>query len=192
MSRLSLSDIVKLLLEGATYDLLKSGTNAFFIRPFLEAYKRFKSRRENDRVGIDRIRFVFQDSAITIERLPQTDLLAELDSILRAVAENCESIIQGSSDKLFEIYIAVFEDTTDESVSMCRYRTLLTTDETINVNQITRADYFKFWGLQYYSDCSPSRVYDVERRSIIEDSFCTESMYWNAKMYSTKKESPAS
>jgi|SRR5579864_1394210 len=52
VSRLSLSEIVRILLEGATYDFLKSGTNAFFIRPFLEAYKRFKSRRKNDRVGI--------------------------------------------------------------------------------------------------------------------------------------------
>jgi hypothetical protein len=189
VSRLSLSEIVRILLEGATYDLLKSGTNAFFIRPFLEAYKRFKSRQKNDRVGIDRIRFVFQDSAITIERLPHTDLLAELESILRAVAENCESMIQGSSDQLFEIYIALFEDTTDERVSFCKYRTLLTTDETIDVSHISRVDYFKLWGLEYYSDGSPSRVYDVDRRSIIEESFCTESMYWSATMYSTKKES---
>lgn len=191
VSRLSLKEIVTILLEGATYDLLKSGTDAFFIRPFLQAYKRFKSRRENDRVGIDRIRFVFQDSAITIERLPHTDLLAELESILRAVAENCESMIQGSSDRLFEIYIAVFEDTTEERVSFCKYRTLLTTDETIDVSRVSRADYFKLWGLEYYSDGSRSSVYDVQRRSIIEESFCTKSMYWNAKMSSTKKESPS-
>lgn len=189
VSRLSLSEIVRILLEGATYDLLKSGTDAFFIRPFLEAYKRFRSRRKNDGVGIDRIRFVFQDSAITIERLPHTDLLAELESILRAVAENWESIIEGSSDRLFEIYIAIFEDTTDERVSFCKYRTLLTTDEIIDVTHISRADYFKLWGLQYYSEGSPSRVYDVQRRSIIAQSFCTESMYWSAKMYSTKTES---
>src|SRR5579872_1163367 len=56
---------------------------------------------------------------------------------------------------------------------------------------ISRADYFKLWGLEYYSDGSPSRVYDVERRSIIKESFCTESTYWNAKMYSTKKKSPS-
>ncbi len=191
VSRLSLSEIVKILLEGVTYDLLKSGTNAFFIRPFLEAYKRFKSRQKNERIGIDRIRFVFQDSAITIETLPHTDLLAELESILRAVAENFESMIQGSRDQLFEIYIAVFEDTTEERVSFCKYRPLLTTDETIDVSHISRADYFKLWGLEYYSDGSPSRVYDVERRSIIEESFCKESMYWNAKMYSTEKESPS-
>jgi hypothetical protein len=189
VSRLSLSEIVRILLEGATYDLLKSGTDAFFIRPFLEAYKRFRSRRKNERVGIDRIRFVLQDSAITIERLPHTDLLAELESILRAVAENWVSIIEGSSDRIFDIYIAIFEDTTDERVSFCKYRTLLTTDETIDVSHISRADYFKLWGLQYYSDVSPSRVYDVQRRSIIAQSFCTESMYWSAKMYSTKKES---
>jgi hypothetical protein len=68
---------------------------------------------------------------------------------------------------------------------------LLSTDETLDVSHVSRADYFRLWGLQYYSDGSPSRVYDVERRSIVEQSFCTESMYWSAKMYSTKKESPS-
>lgn len=96
-------------------------------------------------------------------------------------------MIRGSSDRLFEIYIAVFEDTTDERVSFCKYRALLTTDETLDVSHISRADYFKLWGLEYYSEGSPSRVYDVEHRSIIQESFCRESMYWSAKMYSTQK-----
>jgi len=181
LSRLSLGEIVRILLEGATYDLLKSGTDSFFIRPFLEAYNRFKSRQKQEgRVGIDRIRLVFQDSAITMERLPHTDLLAELGGIFRAVAENFEYITHGSGSQLFELYIPIFEDTSDQRV--CKYRTLLSVDETLDVSRISRVDYFKFWGLQYYSDGSPSRVYDVEHRGVIEESFCTESEYWTSKM----------
>jgi hypothetical protein len=188
LSRLSLGEIVRILLEGAAYDLLKSGTDAFFIRPFLEAYKKFRARKKNDRVGIDRIRFVFQDSAITMERLPNTDLLAELEGILRAVAANFEYITQGSSGQLFELYIPVFQDLSTERV--CKYRALLSTDETLDVNRISGADYFRFWGLQYYSEGSPSRVYDVEHGGVLEESFCTASEYWNWKMYS-RKSSPS-
>jgi hypothetical protein len=162
-----------------------TGTNAFFIRPFVEAYKRFKARQKADKVNIDRIRFVFQDSAITIERLPRTDLLAELESILKAVAENFEFIVNGSSDQLFELYIPIFEYTSDERISYCKYRTLLTTDETLDVSAISRPDYFKFWGLDYYSEVSRRRVYDVERRNSLEESYCTESEYWSARMYSS-------
>jgi len=114
-------------LEGAAFDVVKSGTKTFFIRPFLEAYHRFRNRqKEEKRVGIDRFRLVFQDGAITIENLPNTDLLVELGNIFRALAENLESMTQGVKGQLFEVFIPVFEDTSDERV--CKFRTLLRTD----------------------------------------------------------------
>ena len=189
LSQLTLSEIAKVILEGAAFDLIKSGTKAFFIRPFLEAYKRFKNRQTDERVDIDRIRFVFQDAAVTIERLPHSDLLSELESIFRALAENFEPITLGSKGQLFEIFIPVFEDVSDERV--CKFRTLLSVDETMDVRRILKADYFKFWGLQYYSEGSPSCVYDVELKTVIDERFCTESQYWTAKMY-TRKSSQSS
>jgi hypothetical protein len=188
LSRLTLAEVARILLEGATYDLIKSGTDAFFIRPFLDAYKRFKSRQKKERearLGIDEISFVFQDATITIQSLPNTDLLAELESIFRAFARNYESIIRGSKGQLLEIYIPVFEDTSDERVS--KFRTLLNTDETLDVSRIRKAEYFKLWGLEYYSEGSLSCVYDVERKIVIEERFYTESQYWSAKMYSRKR-----
>ena len=171
-------------MEGAAFDLIKSGTKAFFIRPFLEAYKRFKNRQTDERVDIDRIRFVFQDAAVTIERLPHSDLLSELESIFRALAENFEPITLGSKGQIFEIFIPVFEDASHERI--CKFRTLLSVDETMDVRRISRAHYFKFWGLQYYSEGSPSCVYDVEFKTVIDERFCTESQYWTAKMYARK------
>ena len=88
LSQLTLQEVARVLLEGVAFDLIKSGTKTFFIRPFLDAYQRFKSsQKEEKKVGINRFRFVFQDAAITIENLPHTDLLAELGNILQAVAK---------------------------------------------------------------------------------------------------------
>jgi hypothetical protein len=179
LSQLTLSEIAKVILEGAAFDLIKSGTKAFFIKPFLEAYKRFESRQNDERLGIDRIRFVFQDAAVTVERLPNSDLLSELKNIFRALAENFGPITLGSKGQLFEIFVPVFVDLSDQRV--CKFRTLLSVDESLDVRRISSVDYLKFWGLQYYSEGSPSCVYDVERKSVIEERFCTETQYW-AKM----------
>jgi len=127
------------------FDLIKSGTKTFFIRPFLGAYQRFKSRQKGEKcVSIDRFRLVFRDAAITIENLAHTDLLAELENIFQAVAENLELMTQGTKGQLFEIFIPVLEDTSEEPA--CKFRTLLSTDETLDVSRISRADYLKFLG----------------------------------------------
>jgi len=176
LSQLSLSEVAKIILEGAAFDLIKSGTKAFFIRPFLEAFKRFTSRQNDEKLGIDRIRFVFQDAALTIEVLPNAEILSELGNIFRALAENLEAITLDSKGQLFEIVVPVFVDFSDQRV--CKFRTLLSVDETLDVRRISGADYLKFWGLEYYSERSPSCVYDVERKCVIEERFCTESQYW--------------
>src|SRR6267142_2699794 len=179
LSQLTFGEIAKIILEGATFDLIKSGTKSFLIQPFLEAYKKFKARQTEEKLDIDRIRFVFQDSAVTVEMLPNTDLLSNLENICRALAENVESIYEGSKGQLFEIFVPVFVDFSDQRV--CKFRTLLSVDESIDVRTISSTDYFKFWGLEYYSEGSPSCVYDVEHKTVIDERFYTESQYWAAK-----------
>ena len=179
LSQLTLSEIAKIILEGAAFDLFKSGTKAFFVKPFLEAFKRFRSRQANEKLGIERLRFVFQDTAITIEILPNSDIVLELQNIFRAVAENIESITLGSKGILYEIFVPVFVDLSDQRV--CKFRMLLSVDETLDIRQISSADYLKFWGLTYYSEGSPYCVYDVERKRVIEEHFCTEPQYWANK-----------
>jgi hypothetical protein len=172
LSHLSLKEVVTVLLEGVAYDLIKSGTNAFFIRPFLDAYKRFKARERNQELDIERMRFVFEDAAINIERLPNTDLLAELEHIFAAFAQNFEALTHGSKGRLFEVYVPIFEDKDEKPFT--KFRTLRSVDETIDLKRISREDYFKFWGLQYYSEGSPACVYDVQRKLVIEEGFYTE------------------
>src|SRR5713226_5698416 len=42
ISTLSLSHVVQLLLDGIAFDLIKHGTEAFVLRPFLAAYKKLQ------------------------------------------------------------------------------------------------------------------------------------------------------
>lgn len=142
LSQLTLQEVARVLLEGVAFDLIASGTKTFFIRPFLDAYQRLKSsQKEEKRVGIGRFRLVFQDAAITIENLPQTDLLAELGNILQAVAENLEPMTQGTKGQLCEIFIPVFEDTCDERV--CKFRTPLSTDESLDHTRLAQTQIFR-------------------------------------------------
>jgi hypothetical protein len=175
VSRLTLADAIKILLEGAAYDVFKSGADAFCIRPFVKAYKQFKEHNANRRVGIDRLRFVFQDISISVEEIPNTDVLEELDRILLAVGRNLETLLANQA-KLFEIHIPVFEDA--KSGFSCKFRTLISEDETIDIKSISAKHYLEFWGLEYYPEFSKSEVFDVQNEIVFHETFCTEKEYW--------------
>ena len=96
LSHLTLKEIVTFLLEGMAYDVIKSATTDFLIRPFIDAYRKLKGREGNRRVDIDQLQFVFEDTSILINRLPNTDLLADLSKILLAVTRNFENILKNS------------------------------------------------------------------------------------------------
>lgn len=174
LSHLTLREIATFLLEGVAYDLIKTAGKEFIIRPFLDAYRRLRERSGNRRVDIDQIRFTLQDTSILINRLPRTDLLADLGNILLSVAQNLEDIALASEDRIFEIRIPVVEDNTEDRV--CRFRDLTWIDEPMDITQISSADYFKYWGLEY--DIHPRKVYDVKARALIGERYYTDMEYW--------------
>lgn len=73
---------------------------------------------------------------IAIENLPHTDLLADTGNIFQAVAEDLEPMTQETKGQLFEIFIPVFADTSDERVR--KFRTLFSTDEILDVSRISK------------------------------------------------------
>jgi hypothetical protein len=186
VSHLTLADAAKILLEGAAYDIAKSGADAFCIRPFVKAYKKFKERNAGRRLGIDRLRFVFQDFVICVEEIPNTDLTENIDDVVLAVARNLGTIVKNSQQELFEIHIPVFED--PKSEFPCKFRELLSVDETMDVKSISISDYFGFWGLEY--EIAQSEVYDVARRTVLHQHFCTERQYWAEWDLARKRRKP--
>ena len=90
VSTLTLSHVVQLLLDGVAFDLIKSGTKAFVLRPFLSAYKKLRDRNKSDYGDIDELRLIFQDSLVTIYWVAPDSIASSLDS-----ADAGEQLLQG-------------------------------------------------------------------------------------------------
>jgi hypothetical protein len=175
VSTLALSHMVRLLLDGVAFDLIKEGTKAFVLRPFLSAYRKLRERNANKprRGDIDELRLIFQDSVVVVDYLGDDSIASSLEKILQALAKNYQHLVLGSGEPPFEIYIPIFEDPTADPPS--RFRELLHYDETIP--SVSMSDYFVYWGL-WYDFSHKHRVYDVQRELLIDEGFLTKKQYW--------------
>ncbi len=176
VSKLTLVDVAKFLMEGIAFDLIKSGTKAFILRPFIAAYKKLRGRNQGKQtIDIAELRFIFQDSFLVIYKVSEDSIFLSLENILKTFGEHSPALTLKSGERPFEIHIPVFEDPAKDC--LCKFRVLLDVDETIE--DITPSDYFKFWGVSYnYArwtsdkkcegniiDSYQSQVYDVQKKS---------------------------
>lgn len=170
IANISLSDVVKFLAGGIAYDLIKSGSKAFVLRPFCDAYKKLKDR--NPRLDITEFRVMFQDSILVIYKITDDSIFSQLESILGAIAKHYENLVLASGETPLEIHVPVLEDLAQDR--LCRFRVLLDVDETIA--NVTTDDYFKLWGISY--DFSRNfRIYDLTRELLIDEEFYTQQRY---------------
>jgi hypothetical protein len=175
VSHISLADVARFLSQGIAFDLLKSGTKAFVLRPFLCAYRKLRDRNKDKNVDIEELTITFQDSSLIIHKILGDGIFSSLENILLSIAANYDSMRVSSGEPPFEVHVPVFEDATEDRI--CRFRVMLDVDETIP--KITRSDYLKLWGL-WYDYSRTYRVYDVERRALIDAEFYTLDRYWSA------------
>jgi hypothetical protein len=173
VSTLALSHVVRLLLDGIAFDLIKEGTKTFVLRPFLAAYRKLKERNKGDYGDIDELRLIFQDSVVIVDYLGDDSIASSLEKILHTLAKNYQHLVLSSGEPPFEIYIPIFEDPTVDRPS--RFRVLLHYDETIP--SVGVSDYFVYWGL-WYDFSHKHRVYDVQRGLLIDEGFLTREQYW--------------
>lgn len=177
VSTFALAHFLRLLLDGAAYDLLKEGTKSFVLRPFLDAYGKLKERnKQRGKPDIDELQLVFQESVVTIDSLGPDSIVTSLERILRALASSYEHLLLASGENPIDIHVPVFEDPATDRPS--RFRVLLDVDE--NIPSVSAADYFRFWGL-WYDFSSKQRVYDVPRKLIIDEGFLGRKEYWRIK-----------
>lgn len=174
LSQLSLSHVVQLLLDGIAYDLIKQGSDAFVLRPFLNAYKKLQERnKKRYLIDVSELRIEFQDTIIIINNISPDGILPHLQKIFSVLAEQYSDLVV-NDETPFAIYIPVFEDPDPERA--CRFRIIGDIDETIRSHG--PEDYVRFWGLEY-DYAGKIRVYDVVNRQIIDDPFHTLEQYWN-------------
>jgi hypothetical protein len=165
ISNLTFAEVAKFLLGGVAFDVIKSGTKALILRPFLNAYQRLKERNPSFRLDIDEFRVVFQDTVIVIYKITDDGVFTNLEKILKSIAQHSNQLTLATGERPFEIHVPVFEDPARDRPR--RFRVKLDVDETIS--SFSGSDYFRLWGIRY--DYSGDRVFDVEKRLLIDNEF---------------------
>jgi hypothetical protein len=170
-----LSHFVQLILDGVAFDLVKHGTKAFVLRPFIAAYTKLLERNDNHHIDMTELRIEFQDSSIIIHSIFITNFIDHLNDILITLAENYKSLSINCHEYPDRIHIPVFED--QDKDRPYRFRVIGYFDETISAKG--PQDFFGFWGLEY-DKANTVRVYDVKRQLLIDDNFGTLEQYYRA------------
>lgn len=171
LSTFSLSHLVQLLFDGVAFDLIKHGTEAFVLRPFIESYKRLRERNKEREIDIGDLRIEFQDSVLILHEISST-LLSQLDRIFSTLAHSYRHLLTENDDSPFEIHIPVFEDLGDDRSS--RFRIKGDIDETIRSSG--PEDYFRYWGLTY--DLFGRKVFDVKKQLLMNEHWNTLNEHW--------------
>ncbi len=173
ISNITLADIAALIGSGVAYDLLKSGSKAFVLRPFLNAYKQLRDRNPSFRIDIEELRLEFQDSIVAIDSTYSNAIPSQVGDLLTILAKSYSKLVLPSGEAPFEIRIPVLEDTSEDRIS--RFRATLEVDEMIA--RRSKEDYFGYWGL-WYDYSRQFRVLDVQRQLLIDEGFLSRDRYW--------------
>jgi hypothetical protein len=172
IANVSLQDVMRLIADGIAFDLLKLGAKSFVLRPFLAAYKKLKAMNTVREVDIHEIKFLFNDAEVVISKICDDSIYKNLGQIFQVLAENFEHLRGRNGECPYSIQIPVFED---PEKRLCRFRVLLDVDETIS--NVTSANYFDYWGVEYDFDRT-LRVFDVKRKLLIDSDYLTLDRYW--------------
>ena len=109
-STFSLSHLARLILDGVAFDLVKSGAEAFVLRPFIAAYKRLQERNKDSFVDIGELRTQFRDSLLVLHEISGNTLVSQLENILGTLARSYDEFLLGKGEAPYTIEIPVFED----------------------------------------------------------------------------------
>src|SRR5882672_3892231 len=104
VSRITLVDVVKFLLSGVAYDVIKSGAEAFVLRPFLSAYKNLRDQNQDHGIDIEQLRIIFQDTILTIDQVSKDSIFTNIEPILKAVATHSDNLTLRSVGRPYELY----------------------------------------------------------------------------------------
>ena len=171
-STFSLSHLAQLIIDGVAFDLIKSGAEAFVLRPFIDAYKRLRDHNKDTSVDIGELKVQFRDSLLVLHEISSNSLSSQLENILATLALSYGKFLLVQGETPYTIEIPVFED--PEVDRPCRFRVIGHMGETLQSSGPD--DYVGFWGLEY--DHNGLRVFDVQRQLLLDEQFNTLDRHW--------------
>ena len=109
---------------------------------------------------VEEIAIHFKDTSIFITKIPSQDITDQLCAILSSISENFVYFTRGLTEMPYEIFIPVFEETSEENSTISWSKAKI------------RTSYFSYWGMYFYSEVDQdSLVYDLKNKTIIDGDF---------------------
>ncbi|MFD0797529.1 hypothetical protein ACFQZJ_08660 [Maribacter chungangensis] len=109
-------------------------------------------------LDIEELTLFLTDTSIIIKRIHDRSIPELLDEVLSEIASHYVYFTKGLTEKPYEIFIPVFEDTIPKNI----------TDSTSlsDINKKTPKSYYEFWGV-YLESQDDAFIYDVARNMYI-------------------------
>lgn len=182
-SSISLEDVVRLILDGVAFDLVKSGARSFVLKPLLLALQKLRQGNQGKQteIGVSEIKLTFQDADILITRLDAESLEIQLGRIFSALAENF-SCLKLNTRAPSVVHIPVVED---PDARFARFRSLLDVDETVVIDSMSAC--MGYWGVRYHGSM---RVFNVARQILLDERYLTQKEYWHEFDKAWQREHP--
>lgn len=174
----SLEEFTKLLLDGLAFDLIKSNTKKFILKPFIKAFEDF-NEKNGGQVTIREFKFQFENSEVVIRSVNDQGVYTITPLVFEKIAKVYSVLFDPISKKYpNRICVPVIYDqilTKNESI---HFRELLTDENEYLHNNLSPTQYFDFWGLNYeFNNTQSEVVYDVANSSLTVNEFFSGDIF---------------
>lgn len=130
------------------------GNNGKAINPLQQCLKLLNSKNTKN-IDIEELTISLNDTSIIIKRLSKNSIATQLNFILKEIAGNYVFLTRGVTQRPYEIFMPIFEITSENSCS----------NDTKQTN-VTPKSYSDFWGI-YLDQEDEACIYDVKRNEYI-------------------------
>lgn len=146
-------DLLELL---AYFNAGRWGNNGKAKTPLLQCLELLDSKNTMG-IDIEELTLCLNDTSIVIKRIYAKSIAIEFNEILKQIASNYVFLTRGLTQKPYEIFVPVFEDTLENcELDFSQFPQI----------EIAPKSYFEFWGIYLDKDDEAS-IYDVKSTTYV-------------------------
>ncbi|WP_281540348.1 hypothetical protein [Maribacter aestuarii] len=119
-----------------------------------ESFKTLCQQNSSNSFDIEELTLFFKDTSIVVKRLYDRSIPEQLDNIITEIARHYVFFTKGLTERPYEIFVPVFEDT------------LHSESHKKPITQLSPQTYFEYWGV-YLDSEDEALIYDLRKNSFI-------------------------
>lgn len=116
------------------------------------------AKKNTLQLDIEELTLFLADTSIVIKKIHDRSIPEQLDEVLSEIASHYVYFTKGLTEKPYEIFIPVFEDTISTNIT--------DSASILDIAKKTPKSYFEFWGVYLESE-EDALIYDVNRNTYI-------------------------